>query len=212
VYDIKPYIPWDRVGFGTVHDISGGSSEDKLRVPHWVEKEDDEFVSVTFTSQAREAVAEARRQGHLSPLYPPLRGLRSEAISENCEVCLAIQEIVAQDPRAIQDGRGKTTTDAYSMTFSTLRIAFEVSKTEESKCAAVIVAAELDPGDPSAPVGSYQHSLSLRRRAENEALLLGKGPIAWKHPVREGQLRELFALRGGSSWDQNSYQSSSQGK
>ncbi len=35
-------------------------------------------------------------------------------------------KVIAEDPRGISDGRGRPTTEPYSLTFSALRVAFEV--------------------------------------------------------------------------------------
>jgi hypothetical protein len=158
------------------------------------------------------------------------------------EVCLAISEVVAQDPRAQKDGRGRSTlaSDPYSLTFATLRVAFAAYPPDapgeaglRGRGRAVVVAAEEDPGDATAPPGAYQHSMFLRRAAEAEmaastaaasaataavagatgggastatapGLLPSGGPmgraVAWAHPVREGVVQRLFALRGGGEW------------
>ena len=50
---------------------------------------------------------------------------------------------------------------------------------------------ELDPGDPTAPPGTYQHSLSRRRAAEAEAAQQGR-KLRWKTPLREGFLVDAF--------------------
>ena len=198
VYDVKPYIPWDAV------------PTEALKVPSWVDKDDDEFAAVTWAPEAREAVARARAGGHLSPLYPPLKAKKKKAEGdggeggndgEACEVCLAIGEVVAQDPRALHDGFGQATTDAYAMTFSALRVAFEVTRGGSGgRSVARVVEATEDPGDPTAPVGSYQHSMALRRKAEAAARARGWRALEWKHPVREGRIKGLYDLKKGAPW------------
>ena len=226
VYDIKPYIPWDSVGRA------------QLRVPAWVENEDDVFASVGWSAAAAQAVAEARTMGHFGGLYPPHKGSKSTGskftgskstgpetgkkdacvdlllscgdedveASQLDEVHLAIGEVVAQDPRAIHDGRGAAT-DSYGMTFGPLRVFFEVEAgtkgcTEGSgaRGRARVVEAVLDPGDPTAPRGSYQHSIALRRRAEAAHAAAGGRGLKWRRPVREGVVDGLLELKGGGSW------------
>ena len=57
--------------------------------------------------------------------------------------------------------------------------------------AASIINAELDPGDPTAPVGTYQNSLARRREEEKEAALEGR-TVKWRYPLREGVLHQAF--------------------
>ena len=191
-----------------------------------MDKDDGELSKVEWTLEAAQAVADARARGALLPLYPPLKPPKSRggakkgaAGSEGgevsdaaaaagppgagCEVCHAISEVVAQDPRALNDGRGRATLgEAYAMTFSSLRVAFEVRKGGPGAGgAAVVVAADDDPGDPTAPLGIYQHSMSLRRAAERRAASEGRRlPVPWATPVREGKVTGLFDLRGGGTW------------
>ncbi len=189
VYDVKPYIPWDSV------------AREDIRVPGWVKAEDDCFAAVTFSSEAVASVAAARAKGVLLPLYPPLSAASPTLDASQCEVCLAICEVIAQDPRALHDGRGRATSEAYGMTFNGLRVAFEVRIPEaDGPGSAVVVAAQVDPGDTTAPAGSYQHSVALRRSAEMEAAHNRRKPLAWKQPVREGVVEGLFDLRGGGTW------------
>ena len=251
--------------------------QDILRVPHWVSDDTNEFASVTWTEEARAAVAAARAQGALGPLYPSLKKNKKSNADSSCnnnnsddsnddsnggdEVCLAISEVIAQDPRAQKDGRGSCTSDPYSLTFATLRVAFEAlpptlesnlnageagdgerkggesgqspssSQRNTGRGRAVVVSVEPDPGDATAPPGSYQHSMYLRRCAEMEMkaaaaakegednVASGGGDVltlpsaapvkpsskssrsvAWAHPIREGVVQGLFALRCGGEW------------
>lgn len=50
-----------------------------------------------------------------------------------------------------------------------------------------IVEANLDPGDVTAPEGSYQHSLFLRRQREEEAAAQGV-VVKWKYDLFEGMM------------------------
>lgn len=219
VYDVKPYIPWDSVYNGHTASLAGAESgvgvgeggaspamlppSCPLRVPPWVTADDGEFSRVVFTPEARAAVAEARARGVLAPLYPPLKKgtVSTNEVEDECEVCAAVCEVISQDPRSHHDGRGKATTGAYGMTFNTLRVSFAVAVGADGKGTATVVAADEDPGDPSAPPGTYQHSMHLRRRAEAEAAAMGrKACLRWRHPVREGVVRGLLDLKGGGKW------------
>lgn len=137
MFDVKPYIPWDSV------------DPAQLRVPNWVINDQDEFAGVSFTPEAVEAIAKARMDGFLAPLYPPLTEPELGDPSKS-EVCLAISEVIAQDPRALHDGRGKGTVEGepYAMTFSTLRVSFVVrAHLAGDRATAVVVGVENDPGD-----------------------------------------------------------------
>ena len=121
--------------------------------------------------------------GYMEPLYPTLDDLPA--------VLEAIGEVISQDPRAIHDGRCGSTDGGYGVTFSALRVFFEVKPGSTS---AVIIDAQLDPGDATAPVGTYQNSLARRRQEESEAALEGRA-IKWRYPLREGVLHEAFERR-----------------
>jgi len=222
VYDIKPYIPWDSVG-GNFHSSPVGNDcsntvallprirpLSSFRVPDWVTANDGEFARVVFTPEARASVAAARARGLLHPLYPPLEkdavqkpsNMTHGGGEEDCEVCAAVCEVVAQDPRSSHDGRGKPTAEAYGMTFNALRVSFVVNAPGPDGCAtAVVVSAEEDPGDESAPPGAYQHSKFLRHQAEAEAAAMGRRALlAWRFPIREGVVQGLLDLKGGGTW------------
>ena len=72
---------------------------------------------VEMASEAVEAVEAAKTAEEV-------RKQESRQAAE--EVILAISEVVAQDPRAISDGRGQKTEAVYGVTFSTLRVGFVV--------------------------------------------------------------------------------------
>ena len=226
MYDIKPYLPSDRVGdiiLNRVNTSNGNSIDDETNldgtggdnnniavlVPPWV-TEDDRLASVSWSAEAQESVQRQREIGALHPLYPPLDDISPATTPTNSsdwkddDVCLAISEIVAQDPRAQYDKRGLATgTDKmYEITFCTLRVGFIVKKEvktmsgedgnddnanqeRKEKKKAVIIDVWPDPGDPTAIEGSYQHNLALRRREEVKALKVGK-ILKWTNPVREG--------------------------
>ena len=146
-----------------------------------------ELTAVTWTEKAARQVQDAVIAGRLIPLY--------SKPDDTPGALAAIAEVIAQDPRyslvdgndlhaacwrprqithckhifhrtlarsAIHNGRGTKTDGSYGVTFSSLRVYFEVGEER----VASIVHAELDPGDETAPVGTYQHSLAQRRAAE----------------------------------------------
>ena len=117
IYDIKPVVPWD---------IPGHFDKEKLSVPTWV-SQDDALSDVSFTSDAESDLEYLVKLRKLSPLY---------TIGESGAAKLAIQEILAQDPRAAKK-RGKidntTSTDGaaadpYSLTFGKVLIKFVVAE------------------------------------------------------------------------------------
>lgn len=188
VYDLKPYVPWDSVG-------------EELHVPAWVEK-DDKLSEVRWSPDAKTAALDARQDGELMPLYPPLSKRarkRSQESNIDDEVIQAIEEIVSQDPRSIYEGRGSANETTFDITFCALRVAFRVSNNNGESTFAEIVSVKKDQGDASAEPGSYQHSLHLRRSAELKALERGI-KLKWKRPVQEGNPESLYELEGGQIW------------
>ena len=189
VYDVKPYVPWDCINYTT---ITGSDTDNadlcsrmkRLKVPSWVSA-DDALAQVTWMPSARDDMCAARK--HLNPLYDST----NEGVEEACK---AIEEVVAQDPRAMRDGRGESSKDIFEFTFGSLRIQFLVTN-EEATITGVIV----DEGDITASKGSYPHNLALRRLAEQEAQKSGI-QIEWASPVREGVTRGLFELLRGGEW------------
>jgi tRNA (Thr-GGU) A37 N-methylase len=181
VYDLKPYLPLDIVPM------------EMLKTPSWVSA-DDQLSAVEWSDEARSNVLQCQRSGLLEPLYP------AKSEEGNDEVINAISEIVSQDPRAQHEGRGHDTQEmsTYAITFSTLRVKFQVKSLMGEKQHAVILEVVPDEGDISAQPGSYQHSVGIRRKAEVEALEKGLNLI-WKYPVREGVTSGLFKLRDGST-------------
>jgi len=91
-----------------------------------------------------------------------------------------IQEIIAQDPRAMRDGRGQSSNEdeLFEFTLGALMIRVLVDP-EKASVTGVIV----DEGNISASEGSGPHNLALRRLAENEAQ---EYKVDWANPVREG--------------------------
>jgi hypothetical protein len=80
-------------------------------------------------------------------------------------------KIIAQDPRAVRDGRGKANNnEAFEFTFGQLRIQFVVDSSSlsdiQQHSEARIVSILVDDGDISAFKGSYPYILALRRAAE----------------------------------------------
>ena len=180
VYDLKPYLPSDIV------------PKEMLKTPSWVSA-DDQLSAVEWSVEARNNVQKCQRSGLLEPLYS------AKIEQENDEIINAISEIVSQDPRAQHEGRGHDTHEmsTYAITFSTLRVKFQVTSSMGEK-AALILEVVPDEGDISAQPGSYQHSVGMRRNAEAESLEKGLN-LTWKYPVREGVTSDLFKLRDGST-------------
>jgi tRNA-Thr(GGU) m(6)t(6)A37 methyltransferase TsaA len=179
VYDVKPYVPWDRI------DHVGGEPHGDLiermkhlRVPPWVSA-DDELATVTWTETARQSLEDSIAV--LEPLY-----------TSAVDAVTAISEIVAQDPRAVHDGRGKASNDTFEFTFGQLRVSFRVQQ-DSAEIESIVV----DNGDASASPGSYPHNLSQRRLAEIQA---GTRKLHWANPAREGITDGLFELRDGSRY------------
>ena len=191
VYDLKPYVPWDAVG-------------EELHVPAWVEK-DDKLSEVRWSHDAKMAALNARQDGELMPLYPPLSKRarkRSQESNIDDEVIQAIAEIVSQDPRSIYEGRGNANATTFDITFCALRVAFRVSNNtdeDDKSTFAEIVSVHKDQGDATAEPGSYQHSLHLRRSAEMKALERGV-KLKWARPVKEGNPAGLYELESGQIW------------
>lgn len=108
VYDIKPVVPWD---------IPGHFDDEMLSVPSWV-SQDDALSEVSFTSDAESELEFLMKRKKLSPLYK----------FEELDIAkLAIQEILAQDPRAVKK-RGKIddAADPYNLSFGKIQIQFVV--------------------------------------------------------------------------------------
>jgi hypothetical protein len=80
----------------------------QLKVPSLVSA-DDELARVTCLDResAKSDLFQEARQ-HVEPFYD--NGSIEEA-------CRAIEEIIAQDPRAMRDGRGKANNEAFEFTF-----------------------------------------------------------------------------------------------
>ena len=187
VYDLKPMCPSDIVPL------------EDLRVPSWVSA-DDQLSAVEWTEEAKDSIREYQKSGLLEPLYPA-----KNVGEDEDEVMQAISEIVGQDPRAQHEGRGNATeaSSTYEITFSTLRVKFQVvgsslSATDENHRAKIVEIVR-DEGDETAQPGSYQHSLGMRRRAEKEAQARGL-TLYWKHSVREGITTGIFDLRDGTQY------------
>lgn len=148
VYDIKPYIPWDALDKASVRVPSWvsravivarqsrghawpllGPSRHDMFPPTPQVSADDELASVTWTDSARESIDTYVEQDRFAPLYKLTREQkRDPEARRTCVdgVTRAISEVVAQDPRAIDDGRGQPTDEVYTMTFSQLRVGFEI--------------------------------------------------------------------------------------
>ena len=183
VYDIKPYVPWDRVESLESSPVNASLSVrmEHVMTPKWV-SEDDELPRVEWTEAASNALLE-----HADVLRPLYNDVAAEAKA-------AISEIVAQDPRALHDGRGKLSDEDFNFSFGSLRVSFRV---EEG--AVHVTQLILDEGDSMAAPGSYPHSLALRRRAEACARERGL-ELEWRCSVKEGITDDLFDLKGGGRY------------
>lgn len=194
VYDVKPFVPFDQVECNNTISNSAGDSNDlcvkmkSLRVPPWVSAK-DELATVSFTELAHTQLADNLK--YLKPLY-------TDTNEELEEASKALREIVAQDPRAKRDGRGKSSTgnESFEFTFGELRVRFTV---DSDKNEANIVGVHVDEGDITASETSYPHNLALRRLAEEEARA-SDVKLAWRSRVREGVTKGLFDLHGGGEY------------
>jgi tRNA-Thr(GGU) m(6)t(6)A37 methyltransferase TsaA len=183
VYDLKPYVPWDRVDSLESSPINASLSirMEHLATPKWV-SEDDELPRVEWAEAATSALLK-----HADELRPLFDDVAADAKS-------AISEIVAQDPRALHDGRGKRSDDDFHFSFGSLRVSFRVQD-----CAVHVTQVVLDEGDLKATPGSYPHNLALRRRAEACAREQGRH-LEWCSSVKEGITHDLFDLKGGGRY------------
>ena len=184
VYDVKPYVPWDRIDqLGDDGGTRSGLLErmKHVKVPSWV-LVDDELAQVKWSGSARKALE------YYMHVLAPLYTIVDDAIN-------AISEIVAQDPRAVRDGRGKTSNETFDFTFGQLRVSFSVQQND-----AEIIDVVVDNGDATALPGSYPYNLAQRRFAEMKS---GKSKLHWANPVREGVTDGLFELRDGTKYDLN---------
>eukprot|EP00584_Thalassiosira_punctigera_P019406 CAMPEP_0172553596 /NCGR_PEP_ID=MMETSP1067-20121228/51297_1 /TAXON_ID=265564 ORGANISM="Thalassiosira punctigera, Strain Tpunct2005C2" /NCGR_SAMPLE_ID=MMETSP1067 /ASSEMBLY_ACC=CAM_ASM_000444 /LENGTH=397 /DNA_ID=CAMNT_0013341809 /DNA_START=272 /DNA_END=1465 /DNA_ORIENTATION=- len=120
VYDVKPCVPWD---------VPGHHDEVPLSVPNWV-SQDDELKSVMFSPKAERSLEECVRDGKLAPLYTR----ENDGVEGAAN---AIQEILAQDPRASNSNgpnrRGSSLSssyvhnnDVYKMLFCSTEVEFRV--------------------------------------------------------------------------------------
>ena len=103
VYDIKPYVHWDC--------ISPEITLIPLRVPTWVESNDDILPNVTWSTQATTSLRElVQHHDALSPWYPKSNKNAVE------EVQATLCEILAQDPRSSHKGITKNQRGTLSTT------------------------------------------------------------------------------------------------
>jgi tRNA-Thr(GGU) m(6)t(6)A37 methyltransferase TsaA len=200
VYDVKPFVPWDQIGCSVPNSNNGIRNDlslrmTQLKVPSWVSADDDELARVTWTESAKRDLFQARQ--HVEPFY--------DNVSIE-EACRAIEEIIAQDPRAMRDGRGKANNnEAFEFTFGQLRIQFVVDSSslsdiqQQQQPEARIISILVDDGDISAFKGSYPYNLALRRAAERHARECHGTTLEWANPVREGVTEGLYDLTNGTS-------------
>lgn len=193
VYDIKPYVPWDRVESLEPSPLMGANMDlavmmKHMTTPTWVSARDDELPRVEWTEQASESLM--MHSDELKLLY-----------ENSTEAMAAMSEIVAQDPRALRDGRGNVSgKDDFFFTFATLRVSFRLILAEsDGVSTALVTQVRLDEGDLNASPGSYPHNLALRRQAEERTRESGL-KLVWASPVREGVTEDLFDLKGGGRY------------
>ena len=86
--------------------------------------EGERSMAQTATELVVEMASEAVEAVEAAKTAEEARKQESKQATE--EVILAISEVVAQDPRAISDGRGQKTEAVYGVTFYTLRVGFVV--------------------------------------------------------------------------------------
>ena len=120
VYDIKPYVHWD---IPAVVDFDAS----KLRVPSWVENQDDVLPKVDFTKDAEAVMEDYFEFDYLAPLYPSNDPTALEAAMQT------LREILAQDPRSSHKGvsknqRGSVSSEPYRLMFCRLEIEFLVKE------------------------------------------------------------------------------------
>jgi len=118
VYDIKPYVHWDIPSIVN-YDAS------KLKIPSWVENQDDVLPKVEFTDDAKAEMEDYFMFDHLAPLYPSGDSTALEAAMQT------LREILAQDPRSSHKGvsenqRGSVSSEPYRLIFCRLEIEFMV--------------------------------------------------------------------------------------
>ena len=105
--DIKPVVPWDIPGY--------------LVVPDWV-REDDTMTCVSLSNEAEVMLENAVLEGKLEPLYTR----DNDGLVSAKE---AIQEVLAQDPRARKkrgtiDSRDES---CYKIVFCSIQIEFRAT-------------------------------------------------------------------------------------
>jgi tRNA-Thr(GGU) m(6)t(6)A37 methyltransferase TsaA len=108
VYDIKPCVPWDVVGFYNAGDT--------LKVPQWVVSQEDALPQVEFEQTASDALQELM-DNNVSPVYGK---------SDFELVQKAIQEILAQDPRSGLTRGSADTKKPYNVMFGSVQVQFVV--------------------------------------------------------------------------------------
>lgn len=120
VYDIKPYVHWD-IPPEVNYDATN------IRLPSWVEKNDDVLTRVTFSEEACERLKDFHQRNFLMPLYPSKDG---DALKASIDT---LKEILAQDPRSSHKGvtknqRGSVSSETYRLMFCKVEIEFSVSE------------------------------------------------------------------------------------
>jgi len=150
VYDIKPYLKTDTI---EDHDIIN---------PDWVTSQDDKLARVQWKQEAKHNLYLLQKKGLLVPFYQPKKADEDEAY-------IAISQVVAQDPRAHHEGRGKESNGLsfYEITFCRTRVSFSIQKDDETNGEeggnnqyALIMNVLEDEGDLEAAKGSYQYKIA----------------------------------------------------
>jgi tRNA (Thr-GGU) A37 N-methylase len=159
VYDIKPYLKTDAI------------KDQYIINPDWVTSQDDKLASVQWQQEAKDNLYELQKKGLLAPFYPPKNSQDDDDDDDdNQEAYVAISQVIAQDPRAHHEGRGKQSHlhSLYEITFCRTRVSFSVQIDEtsredkggENKYYALIMNILEDKGDLKAVKGSYPYQVA----------------------------------------------------
>jgi tRNA-Thr(GGU) m(6)t(6)A37 methyltransferase TsaA len=152
VYDIKPYLKTDAI------------NDPDIINPDWVISQDDKLARVQWQQEAKDNLYQLQKKGLLMPFYSP----KNSKDDDDDEAYIAISQIIAQDPRAHHEERGKQSHhhSFYEITFCRTRVSFsvqldETSKQErENRYYALIMNVLEDKGDLKAVKGSYPYQVA----------------------------------------------------
>lgn len=152
VYDIKPYLKTDAI------------DDQDIINPDWVTSQDDKLASVQWKEEAKNNLYLLQKKGLLAPFYPSKNADEDKAYN-------AISQVIAQDPRAQHEGRGKESNalSFYEITFCRTRVSFSIQKDNNNETDgkargnnqyALIMNILEDEGDLEAARGSYQYKVA----------------------------------------------------